>query len=180
VIVPLEKPGTPEELIHFGVRGMKWGVRRSESSGSTGSTGSAPKQGMSTKKKVAIGVGIGVAVVGGAAAAGYVLGGRGKLRISDIDGGKDNIIRLKNGKGALSTLTHEQWNTKISEQRGAFRALSDASRRNKNAGLPGFRPGVALGPTSGSSRMFNPVSSVTPTIMKSRSRTIKVNDLYKE
>lgn len=29
MIVPLEKPGTPEELVHFGVKGMKWGVRKS-------------------------------------------------------------------------------------------------------------------------------------------------------
>ena len=27
MIVPLEKPGTPTELIHYGVKGMKWGVR---------------------------------------------------------------------------------------------------------------------------------------------------------
>lgn len=31
--VSLEKPGTPEELMHFGVRGMKWGVRKLTDSG---------------------------------------------------------------------------------------------------------------------------------------------------
>lgn len=29
MIVDLEKPGTPEELVHYGVKGMKWGVRKS-------------------------------------------------------------------------------------------------------------------------------------------------------
>lgn len=29
MIVP-EKPGTPEELVHTGVKGMKWGVRRKQ------------------------------------------------------------------------------------------------------------------------------------------------------
>ena len=28
--VPTEKPGSPEEIVHFGVKGMKWGVRRSK------------------------------------------------------------------------------------------------------------------------------------------------------
>jgi hypothetical protein len=28
-MISTEKPGTPEELLHFGVKGMKWGVRRS-------------------------------------------------------------------------------------------------------------------------------------------------------
>lgn len=32
MIVPLEKPGTPEELIHFGTKGMKWGVRKERAS----------------------------------------------------------------------------------------------------------------------------------------------------
>lgn len=27
--VSVEKPGSPEELIHFGKKGMKWGVRKS-------------------------------------------------------------------------------------------------------------------------------------------------------
>lgn len=28
--VPLEKPGTPQELVHVGVKGMRWGVRNEE------------------------------------------------------------------------------------------------------------------------------------------------------
>lgn len=28
--VDLEKPGTPHELVHFGTKGMKWGVRRTQ------------------------------------------------------------------------------------------------------------------------------------------------------
>lgn len=30
MMVSLEKPGTPKELVHFGVKGMRWGVRREE------------------------------------------------------------------------------------------------------------------------------------------------------
>lgn len=29
---PLEKPGTPAELVHHGVKGMKWGTRKGPSS----------------------------------------------------------------------------------------------------------------------------------------------------
>jgi hypothetical protein len=141
--VSVEKPGTPEELVHVGVLGMKWGHRKS--SGSSTSTTKTP---MSKKKKVAIGVGVGVAVVAGAAIAGHMLGSRGKLRISDIDGGKDNIIRLKNGKGAISTLSHEQWNTKISNAKASFKMRSAASKSiaaRRKAGMPGYRPGEMLG-----------------------------------
>lgn len=28
-MIPVEKPGTPAELVHHGTKGMKWGVRRS-------------------------------------------------------------------------------------------------------------------------------------------------------
>jgi hypothetical protein len=34
VIVSVEKPGTPAELVHHGVKGMKWGVRKERSSSS--------------------------------------------------------------------------------------------------------------------------------------------------
>lgn len=29
-MISTEKPGTPEELVHFGVKGMKWGVHRTQ------------------------------------------------------------------------------------------------------------------------------------------------------
>lgn len=31
-MISTEKPGTPEELVHYGVKGMKWGVKRSRDS----------------------------------------------------------------------------------------------------------------------------------------------------
>jgi hypothetical protein len=29
-VISVEKPGSPEELVHSGVKGMKWGVRKAE------------------------------------------------------------------------------------------------------------------------------------------------------
>lgn len=49
-MLSIEKPGTPSELIHFGKKGMKWGVRNESSS----STNTRPR--MSNKKKAVIGV----------------------------------------------------------------------------------------------------------------------------
>lgn len=40
-MISTEKPGTPEELVHYGVKGMKWGVRRKRSA--SGSSGSSTK-----------------------------------------------------------------------------------------------------------------------------------------
>lgn len=38
-MIPIEKPGTPQELVHYGVKGMKWGVRKKrDSSGSSRSS----------------------------------------------------------------------------------------------------------------------------------------------
>jgi hypothetical protein len=86
VIVSLEKPGTPQELVHHGIRGMKWGVRKASSSSEQISTSKKP---MSTKKKVAIGVGVATVAVGVAAAT-YYLHKNGKLPLSTAakSGGK--------------------------------------------------------------------------------------------
>lgn len=29
-MISIEKPGTPSELVHFGTKGMKWGVRKTQ------------------------------------------------------------------------------------------------------------------------------------------------------
>lgn len=53
--------GRPDELYHYGVKGMRWGVRHDpERSGNNRSS----RKGMSTAKKVAIGVGVAAAVAG--------------------------------------------------------------------------------------------------------------------
>jgi hypothetical protein len=69
-----------ERLVHFGVKGMHWGVRKSEDSGGSSSGGSSGKQKMSTKKKVAIGTGI----AAGAAAAALLLSKRGRSTVSSV------------------------------------------------------------------------------------------------
>ena len=56
------------ELYHFGIKGMKWGVRKApERMGSGGST--QKKKSWSTKKKVAVGLGVAAGLAGTALAA---------------------------------------------------------------------------------------------------------------
>jgi hypothetical protein len=132
VIVPLEKPGTPEELIHFGVRGMKWGVRKSQSSGSSGSASNK----MSTKKKVAIGVGATV-VVAGIVATTYILNKNGKLPLSSIgkSGGKvyKNIDAIPKPKvseiaKARRSLDREQYIKMMMSSKKYAPTLKEATR----------------------------------------------------
>lgn len=94
-MISTEKPGSPEELVHFGKKGMKWGIRKESS------TNSSSKTPMSTKKKVAIGAGV-AAVAVGAAVTTYYLHKNGKLSLSTAakSGGKvyknlDAIPKIK-------------------------------------------------------------------------------------
>lgn len=87
-MLSVEKPHTPEELVHFGVKGMKWGVRKDR----TGSEDTSTKpqkvpltseQKKERAKKVAIGVGA-LAAVAGAAFIAYQLQQSGNLDVSKI------------------------------------------------------------------------------------------------
>jgi hypothetical protein len=202
-VISVEKPGSPEEILeHVGVKGMKWGVRNRREAVNTAKNvknlnkvlitktpkaiGTSVKTNigdMSKKKKIAIGVGVGVAVVAGSVIAGHVLGSRGKIRISDIDGGKDNLIRLKNGKGAISTLSHEQWNTKISNAKASYKSMDIASKSiaaRRKAGHPGYRPGEILGK---SATLFNDAAAypgrLPMDVEKRRAITLKNYPLVK-
>ena len=73
----MTQPTREEALAHFGVKGMRWGVRKSE----TSSASSEPKKRMSNKKKAAIGVGV-LAV--GTAVTLAVLGKHGNLPVQHI------------------------------------------------------------------------------------------------
>ena len=108
-MISVEKPGSPAEILeHHGIKGMRWGVRSSRTSASSPKS-SAEKSAQTAHrkqvaKKVAIGVGVTVAVVGTAYVA-YRLNKSGKLPISSLHnrgkgGGKvykpiDDIPKVK-------------------------------------------------------------------------------------
>ena len=82
-MIVIDKPPLDEDLlVHFGVKGMRWGRRKDSSSG-----GSSDKKPMSTKKKVAIGAGVAVAAAGAAAVA-YMMSGRGKVPVRQVMGNR--------------------------------------------------------------------------------------------
>jgi hypothetical protein len=87
-MVSVEKSGTPEELVHYGIKGMRWGVRKPEESKESQPTGiqklpSSSAQRKARAKKVAIGVGV-LTAVAGAGFVAYKLHQSGKLPISSI------------------------------------------------------------------------------------------------
>lgn len=100
ITIVAEKPPLDDELLmHFGVKGMRWGHRNPDD----------PPNKTSTTKKVAIGVG----VVAGAAAAAYIISRRGKVPLDmsrkarmqrSVQAGKAFLIPTKQPKvGALKS-----------------------------------------------------------------------------
>lgn len=94
------RPATPEEAVeHFGRKGMHWGVRKSDE----GVSG-PPKQGMSKKKKVTIGVGAVVILGVGAVAVNAVLKKRGMEPIVSLAGPKALPFKYRRGREPISTV----------------------------------------------------------------------------
>jgi hypothetical protein len=75
---------SPEELLHFGVKGMRWGVRRSDKElGQSSAKKKTSSKRKVTKRKVAA-VGVGGLAVAGAAAAGWVIGNAAGTKLADL------------------------------------------------------------------------------------------------
>lgn len=72
----MSKKSRDEALAHFGVKGMRWGVRNESST-----TSNTSKNRISTKKKVAISLGV---LATGAAITAVVLNKKGDLPVRDI------------------------------------------------------------------------------------------------
>jgi hypothetical protein len=77
-----------DELVHFGVKGMHWGVRRDRETGGR-SGGAAPTR---SKKAIVKKVAIGVGIAAGVAATAYILSKRGGTKVPHISTGKSSSL----------------------------------------------------------------------------------------
>ena len=107
------------ELYHFGVKGMKWGVRRYQNPDGTYTAAGRRHYGMGPeeKKKFKKGAKIAAGVAAGAAAAGGAVYGAKKAGIKAEDIFEQNI---KRGKDKPNVSAAEQMSSKIGEGIGAF------------------------------------------------------------
>lgn len=139
MLVSVKKPGTPAELVHFGIKGMKWGVRRERTS--SGSTGI--KKPWSKKKKIAVGVGVGAAILAGAVVAGVILKRSGKLPVSPLSNRHPHEVqRILDQGGKVSRrewkrlvghqIQNQEWRTRMKSLE--MEATRNMARRAK--GLP--------------------------------------------
>lgn len=108
--------------MHFGIKGMHWGVRKSRDSGGSGSS-SAPKQKMSTKKKVLLGVGAGIAV--GAATAAFILAKRGGIRVPKAETIKKDLGVIRKTASAFKPLDPSPFQMRLDAGMAAHRNAMD-------------------------------------------------------
>jgi hypothetical protein len=108
-----------DEITHHGIKGMHWGVRKQSTSGSENSN----------FKRNAKRVGAGVLVVGGAAAAVYILSKNGKVpatvlkpAFSEAHAKQMNMVidaqrvaAAKAGRDATRTLNNQVWSKKVGD-----------------------------------------------------------------
>ena len=96
-------------LTHVGVKGMHWGVRRAKNK---------EESNKSTAKKVAIGAGIGVALVAGAAVATALLHNHGNVKVSNIP--KPTSKTMTSNAKLIESLTHNH-NVRVRELNNELR-----------------------------------------------------------
>lgn len=93
-----ETKPSPEELCHYGVKGMRWGVRKDRASKAVSNVKSKAPKLSDRQKKVAKASG-GVTLVAGVAAASYIIGKKSGTKLSDakaaarIDAGREFVVK---------------------------------------------------------------------------------------
>lgn len=97
-----------EHLTHFGVKGMRWGRRKTSSSGSEGESSSSNKDKIKTAAKVSAGV----AVAAGAGFVLYSLNKSGSTKVSSLPSnpnrlkiGSDTAKRIAQQRASMSSIT---------------------------------------------------------------------------
>lgn len=115
---------TPDDVLeHFGVKGMRWGVRnqRSSSSGKSG----VKKKNASKKKRAAQ-----IAVVGGIAVAGVILAHRGGVRINSLS-------RAPQTLSGLSTKGSQKITRDALRSQNVMRKVVERSAAQRIGNIPG-------------------------------------------
>lgn len=131
----------PDELMHFGVKGMKWGHRKAQAQSTTGSKkisdkseSQQKKKGLSDKQKKAIKI--------GAAVAGTALAAYGAYKLHNFVRQKNMDIRIDEGKNKcdrmLKKLDRMRINDRVSGSNGTEKWVNPRSykrsgiQRNNN------------------------------------------------
>lgn len=131
-----------EYLEHFGIKGMHWGVRRSDSSGGS-SSNSSSKTDKNTKRKIALGASVAIGTIGAI----YLLRKNRTVKVSRIrvsGGGLSSApspfqMRAEAGLAANRNFLNRVGNQRLSDKtwRDAAR-MSQMSRARFSAGNKGI------------------------------------------
>lgn len=135
-------------LYHHGIKGQKWGVRRFQNPDGTwtnagkerygdsgGEVREAPKVSSDTKKKVAIGVATGAAIVAGTVLTAYLVKRYGGKNVSDIAGkataGKEILQDILETTSVGATPVSQIPTPKVEPKQVLEKAIKSASTANQ-------------------------------------------------
>ena len=144
-----DKPDLDDVLAHYGVKGMKWGVRRTDAQLGNARSGFKKPQ-LTDKQKTALKVGVGIAAVVGVGVAYKTLGKDGAKLVSSLPSTKT----LQSGEsflhgrmmGSLKD-TNSSYVTRQMAEYGLKGALRDLPSSNREAFIAN-RVRQAMGPES--------------------------------